>query len=218
MFITYIKEVVDRWRDAAKNKQFIAMLAVTAVAFIGLLVFISYFQIYIENRSGVAFEDPITSAIPAISLDTLTFVAIYLAHIVAVWLTLKNPRQFLTFLLGELLVYIFRVVAMYLMPLDAPYGTIVLYDPFLIWFGGGEIITKDLFFSGHTATTFMAFLITTNKKAKIFVFLMLILVVCGVLLQRVHYTVDVYAAFFFAFTAYKMAKYFVSKLLVLEKV
>ena len=59
----------------------------------------------------------------------------------------------------------------------------------------------------------MAFLVTTNKKVKTFIGLALIVIVIGMLFQRVHYTIDVYAAFFFAFTAYRLALWIKNKIM-----
>jgi membrane-associated phospholipid phosphatase len=82
---------------------------------------------------------------------------------------------------------------------------ILLNDPFVQFFGSGDVLTKDLFFSGHTATLFLLFLISEKKYLKIIFLLCTILVGIAVLLQHVHYTIDVLAAPFFAYASYKLA-------------
>ena len=165
----------------------------------------------IELRPGVSFNDPIMKYFSPISLDLPMFIALYLAHILAVYLAFKHPETFLHLAIGYFLVYFFRIFSISLIPLDPPIGTIILDDPILYWFGGGDI-TKDLFYSGHTSSTFMAFLITKNKKAKTFIGISLLIIVVGMLLQRVHYSIDVYAAFFFTFTAYRLALFIKNKI------
>jgi membrane-associated phospholipid phosphatase len=70
--------------------------------------------------------------------------------------------------------------------------------------GTGEILTKDLFFSGHTATLFLLFLIMEKRVIKIIFIASTILVGIAVMLQHVHYVVDVAVAPFFAYTSYKI--------------
>ena len=54
---------------------------------------------------------------------------------------------------------IFRTSAINLVPLEPPDTILLLNDPFVQLFGKGEILTKDLFFSGHTGTLFLLFLL-----------------------------------------------------------
>ena len=208
----YINTLKLRWKEATKNKKFVAVLTSMFVAFLMLMAFISQFHSQIELRPGFSFSDPLLGEIPPVALNALTFISIYLTHLIAILAALLKPENFLKLLGGYFLVYFFRVFALFLLPLDPPPGTIPLIDPILILFGGGEIITKDLFYSGHTSTTFMALLMTENKKLRGFLSIGLVITVCGVLFQRVHYTIDVYAALFFAYTAYRLSTIFVQKI------
>ena len=207
-----INLALRRWKFAFSDKKFrysfISFTLILAVQ----MAFIAEYQLFIETREGVVFTDPVLEKLPVYALDTVTFIAIYSAHLLAIIIALFRPEKVFQLVLGYLFVYFFRAISMYLIPLEPPIGIIPLHDPFLIWFGDGQIITKDLFYSGHTSTTFMIFLVTDNIKAKIFIFIALIFVIFGILLQRVHYTVDVYAAFFFSFTAYRLGLYIIKKL------
>jgi membrane-associated phospholipid phosphatase len=99
----------------------------------------------------------------------------------------------------------FRMLAMYSIPLDPPETIIPLIDPFVEFFGGGTTLEKDLFFSGHTSTMFLLFLTARQRVIrKIFLILTILVGLC-VLLQHVHYTVDVIIAPFVAFTSYRIA-------------
>lgn len=76
-----------------------------------------------------------------------------------------------------------------------------------IFYGGtGKFITKDLFFSGHTSIQFLIFLCFRNKIDKIVALAASVAVACLVLIQHVHYTVDVLAAFVFTYIIYRMGK------------
>ena len=106
------------------------------------------------------------------------------------------------------LMVIFRTIAMYLTPFAAPESSILLNDPFVQLFGEGKILTKDLFFSGHTGTLFLLFLLADNKKFKTVFLAATILVGLAVLLQHVHYSIDVFVAPFIAYGSYRIIKRF----------
>ena len=91
---------------------------------------------------------------------------------------------------------------MYLMPLEAPEKLIVLKDPFVEMFGSGESLTKDLFFSGHTATLFMLFLVVESKRLKYYFWQVQSLLEWQLVLQHVHYVIDVFAAPFFTYACF----------------
>lgn len=205
------KDVLQDWKIALKNKRFLFCLIAVVLLFAGQMTFVAYFQRQIELRNGLSFDDPVFKNFPVISFDIITFIALYTAHLLALVLAFKRSEIFLQLITGYFFVYFFRIISIYLLPLDPPVGTVILQDPFLYYFGGGDI-TKDLFYSGHTASTFMAFLVTKNRKAKMYIAFVLPLIVIGVLMQRVHYTIDVYAAFFFTFTAYRLSIFVKNKI------
>jgi membrane-associated phospholipid phosphatase len=93
---------------------------------------------------------------------------------------------------------------MYLLPLEPPAKMIILNDPFVEFFGTGQTLTKDLFFSGHTATLFILFLVSEKKVYKTIFLISTVAVAVAVLLQHVHYTIDVFAAVFFTYACYKL--------------
>ena len=205
---------IENWKTALNNKYFRYSFIAVIIIFFAQMSFVSCFQAQIELRNGIDFNDPIMQTFAPVDLDIPTFIAIYTAHLLALFFAFKKPETFFHFIIGYLFVYLFRIISIYLLPLDPPIDTIVLKDPILYWFGGGYI-TKDLFYSGHTASTFLAFLITNNKKAKIYIFIALLVIVAGTLFQKVHYTVDVYAAFFFSFTAYRLSLFIKNKIIFL---
>ncbi|MBK6536274.1 MAG: phosphatase PAP2 family protein [Ignavibacteria bacterium] len=103
---------------------------------------------------------------------------------------------------------LFRMTAMYLVPLDPPPGCIDLDDPVVFILGTGQKIIKDLFFSGHTSTAFMLFQIARNKFLKGYFLIATITVGSCVILQKAHYTIDVFAGLVFSYTSYQLVKSF----------
>jgi hypothetical protein len=92
-------------------------------------------------------------------------------------------------------------------PLNPPEGLIPLIDPISnLAYGRAEYITKDLFFSGHTSSQFLIFLCLTNKGDKMIALFSAILVGSMVLIQHVHYSIDVLAAPVFTYGCYWLGR------------
>jgi len=192
------------WKDFLSDKknkvEFVVSLILLALVLTGLARFVNF----VEYRPGVAFSDPVLDLFNPIDMTWLTFGLIYIALVIAVASLINNPRQLLFALQLYTLMAFVRIIAMFLLPLEPPEKMILLKDPFVEFFGSGQTLTKDLFFSGHTATLFILFLVSKNKIIKTLFLISTILVAIFVLLQHVHYTIDVFAAVFFTYACYKL--------------
>jgi hypothetical protein len=81
-------------------------------------------------------------------------------------------------------------------PLDPPIGYIPLRDPLLECFTeGGAVVSKDLFFSGHTASLAVTALMFRGQRFGKLLWAATFSVGLLVLVHHVHYTVDVLVAF-----------------------
>jgi len=172
--------------------------------FIVLLAFTQFLN-YVEVRDGFVFNDPILSCFPAVDVTWFTFATIYFSLIFAIYYFSKRPNLLLLALQAFGIMVLFRMAAMYLLPLNPPQTMIPLTDPFVEFFGTGKTLTRDLFFSGHTATLFLFFLVSPRGSVKTIFFILTIFVAASVLAQHVHYSIDVFAAPFFAYAAYRTA-------------
>jgi membrane-associated phospholipid phosphatase len=159
---------------------------------------------FAEARPGVVIPDPILNLYNPIDLTWLIFGLIYLCLIIGVVVLVKNPEKLLLAFQTYIAVIIVRIIAMYLVPFEAPEKLIVLKDPFVEMFGSGESLTKDLFFSGHTTTLFMLFLVVESKRLKYVFLISAVVVGVTIVLQHVHYIIDVFAAPFFTYTCYAL--------------
>jgi hypothetical protein len=186
--------------DKKKQKELIATLPFLAA----ILIFFPQFLQFAEARPGVVLPDPVLALFNPIDLTWLTFGLIYLSIVISVFSLAKKPERLLFAFQCYGLMVFFRLIVMYLLPLEAPAKLLPLNDPLVQLLGTGEVLTKDLFFSGHTATLFLLFLIIEKRVIKIIFLTSTILVGIAVLLQHVHYVVDVAVAPFFAYTSYKI--------------
>jgi len=196
------------WKEFLSNKknrnEFFFSLILLAITLTGLARFVNF----VENRSGSLLSDPILALFNPIDLTWITFGLIYISLVVAILTLLKNPQQFLFALQLYTFMAIVRIISMFLLPLEPPEKMILLKDPFVEFFGSGQTLTRDLFFSGHTATLLILFLVTEKKSIKIIFFVTTIVVAVCVLIQHVHYTIDVFAAVFFTYACYKLLLHF----------
>ncbi len=200
------------WKSSFADKKFRTELLVTAVFIVILFYYIPLFLNFIESRPGVVLPDPILVLFDPVDVTWLTFIIIYLSVIVGLISFAREPKQVLFAAQAYALLIIFRVGAMYLTPFAAPEKILPLDDPFVQSISSGTVLTKDLFFSGHTATLFLIFMIEKNKWLKsLFLFLTIAVAFC-VLIQQVHYSIDVFAAPFFAYGSYKLLKLIKQKL------
>ena len=191
------------WKDFFSNKKNRIELIVSLILLTMTLTGLANFVNYIEIRTGFILSDPILNLFNPIDLTWITFGLIYLSLIFVIVTLLKNPQRFLFALQLYTSMTVVRMIAMFLLPLEPPEKMILLKDPFVEFFGTGQTLTKDLFFSGHTATLFILFLVSEHKTIKIIFLVITIIVAFCVLLQHVHYTIDVFAAILFTYACYK---------------
>ena len=190
------------WKEAFKNRKFRIEFLITFFLLILILRTLASFLNFVETRDGVILNDPILNLYEPINLTWLIFGLIYVSLFTALYFFIKKPDLLLTALQSYILLIIFRIIAMYLLPLNPPEKMISLNDPFVEFFGTGRLLTKDLFFSGHTATLFLLFLLAEKKLLKSFFLISTIFVAVCVLLQHVHYPIDVFTAPFFAYCGF----------------
>ncbi|MCF8243289.1 MAG: sphingomyelin synthase family protein [Melioribacteraceae bacterium] len=190
--------------DKFNRRSFIAAILSLVVV---LFLFTNFLE-YVESRVGFRFTDPVLKLFSPVDLTWLTFILIYGSLVLAIIYLVERPAALMLALQTYSLMIIFRIAAMYSLPLDPPQKMIALNDPFVQFFGSGKILTKDLFFSGHTATLFILFLVSGHKYYRLTFLSAAVLVGFFVIVQHVHYTIDVIAAPFFAYCSYRIAVIF----------
>ncbi len=198
-----------------KWKEFIAQrkseIIFTVILLTLVLFILPKFLNFIELRDGVILPDPILKLYNPVNLTWLTFSLIYISLISAIIYFSTKPELLFTALQSYAVLIIFRMIVMFVTPFNPPADSIILNDPFVQLFGSGEILTKDLFFSGHTATLFLLYLMADKKYLKFTYLIFTITVGLAVLLQHVHYTIDVVAAPFFAYVSFSLVRIFKNK-------
>lgn len=204
------KQVTDKpdWQEAWRNPVFRRKFIVSAIALIIIILSLPSFFEYIEKREGTYLHDLVLQVIPAADVSIPTFLIIWTISGLVIVRMIQNPAFALLMLASFTLLCIARMVSITLVPLNPPDGLIRLNDPLtsLIYGGKDKFMTKDLFFSGHTSNMFLMCLCLTKKIDKYLALMATIAVGLLVLVQHVHYTIDVLAAFLFTYIIYRISK------------
>ena len=193
------------WADAWQDPRFRIRLVLTVPALVAVLALLARFLEFAEVRAGVVLPDPVLALLPPQNLTWFTCSLIYLGIFIGVLRLARQPRALVVALQAYVILVLFRIAAMGVTPLEAPPGMIPLDDPLVRLFGPGKLLTKDLFFSGHTSTLFLLFLAVPGRRSKVLFLVSTLAVGIGVLWQHVHYTIDVLVAPLFAYASYRIA-------------
>ena len=208
MLKSYILPLLERWRGAFYTSGYAIKLLITVAIFVlGALQFPTYFK-NIQKRQCVDLNDFVLNNIPSLDVSLAIFTIIYGLLTYMLLRILKYPDLFLLFSLTFVIETVFRMTTIYLFPLNPPVNLVILHDTFaeLLIYGDTEPITKDLFFSGHTATMVMIWLFVRRPIEKIVAGIATFILAFLLLIQHVHYTVDVLGALFFTYLSYLIAR------------
>lgn len=172
------------------------------VIVIPLLSFFPYFFQSIERRHGIILNDPVLRLLTPHNVSVPLFIIIWALSLLALVRAAQHPRMFLTFLWAFIPLSLFRMLTITLVPLDPPVGLVGLVDPLSNFFYGPKFVTHDLFFSGHTSTVFLLYLCLPGKADKKLALAVTLSVAVLLLVQHVHYTLDVLGGFLFGWISW----------------
>lgn len=196
------------WKEAIADKFFKTRFRIGLIIWIALLFAFPIFFDYVESRNGIVLNDFIINSLPAYDVSILTFLIIWSMFLLFLYRAIHEPQLLLLFLWGFIFLSLSRFLTIYLLPLNPPEQLIALRDPITNIFYGKthNFITKDLFYSGHTSTQFLMFLCFKKKSDKNLALISTAIVGLLVLIQHVHYSIDVFFAPLFTYFIYLISK------------
>jgi hypothetical protein len=201
------------WKTALKYSSYKMLLIVGLLLVICTLAGLPSFFDRVEARNGVVLNDFVLQWLPPINLSVEVFIVIWSMALLMAIQGLRNPYTTALFIWSFLILTLSRIVTISLVPLNPPIRLIILKDPLSNTFYRGTFITKDLFYSGHTSTMFLMFLCLQKRQHKIFALCATIAIGIMVLIQHVHYTIDVIAAPPMTYLVFITARFIVRKTL-----
>lgn len=197
--------IKSNWVKAWESRKFRQQLFTGLALLVIILALLPALFNKIEARAGVVLNDWLLNFIPPHDVSIYIFLIIWACSILMIIRAARSPEIFIVLLWAYVFLLASRIISISLVPLDPPSGIIELKDPLTNLFYGNRFISKDLFYSGHTATVFLFFLCLKKKGDKIFVFACIFLLMALLLIQHVHYTVDILCAPLFALIWYTLA-------------
>ncbi|HTB06683.1 MAG TPA: phosphatase PAP2-related protein [Bacteroidia bacterium] len=196
-----------KWSGKWQNKSFRLFLTSGIILTVGVLICTYHFFAYIESvPDGVVLNDWLLSRIPSIDVSAPIVCTITSVIVLFLVRSVTNPEMFVTFLIAFLFLFISRIITIDITRFKPPVGLIELKDPIAGIVYKSKFIKRDLFFSGHTAVLFLFFLCARRKIDKIYMLCAVLIVAPLLLVQHVHYTIDVLCAPLFSTCCYWFSK------------
>jgi hypothetical protein len=199
------------YKIAWKIKSFRLKFWIGILVLAAILTAFPFFFNSIEARNGFVFNDFILQRIPPRNVSAAVFFLIWSTCLLLVIRIFRDPMMLLLVLWAYNGVTLVRMACIGLLSLNPPTGLIPLADPITNQFYGKHYITHDLFFSGHTTTVFLIFLCLRKKSDRMYAFFASVLLGILLLVQHVHYTIDVLAAPVFTYAVYRLALVFTKR-------
>lgn len=195
------------WKNVRSDRQLLVRFAVATIGLAVALVAYTQFLTRIEQRQGVAFLDPLHVLFAPVDLTWVTFSMVYGAVLGAGIVLLREPLALLWAMQAYTMHALLRMMMMWALPLDPPVTMIPLIDPVVSAVtSGGAPLTRDLFYSGHVGTLVVLSMVVPQRWARRALAILTTLVGIAVILQHVHYTVDVLVAPFVATIAARITR------------
>jgi hypothetical protein len=207
---TYRRQIKAAWQHAWTFRSFRIQSLITLAVVISFSVIFNRFFDFVESRRGTLLSDYILEILPSHNVSWIVFFFLYSGIFFGVYYHLIHPKTILIAFQTYVLVTLLRICTITIWPLEPPVGYVPLREPFVQLFtSGGKIISKDLFFSGHMSTILSLFFSSHRKFIRTFLLFCSFMIGIMVLVQHVHYTIDV----LFAIPATYVVYYFCKKFL-----
>ncbi len=201
--------VVSKNKVLFSNKQYLASIVVGIFLLLASLI-VNYFAgTYATRTASNSVTDLLLDNLPVFDVDAF-FVYGIIALFVFIGVIIWRKPEHLPFVIKSIALFVFVrsifVTFTHLGPV--PNGIVLPSDNPIRWFSFGG----DLFFSGHVGLPFLMALIFWEEKFIRYIFLA-VSVIFGVvvLLGHLHYSIDVFAAFFIVYGIINLAKKFFAK-------
>ncbi|WP_295719571.1 phosphatase PAP2-related protein [Mucilaginibacter sp.] len=194
------------WQNAFDTSLKRVKLIIGTMLIVAIINIMPSFFRSIEQRNGVVLNDWVLAHLPAVDVSVPIFAIIWGMGILMMVRALYKPAIGMTYLWTLIFVCIARFLTLSFVKLDPPIGLIPLVDPLTGYFYGHAAITKDLFFSGHTASLVLIYLHLERKNDKRIALAAMLIVMMLLLVQHIHYTMDILAAPVIVYCCYRFTR------------
>jgi hypothetical protein len=182
-----------------------------SLALVVVATYLDYYSgVYVSSTGGVDVPDLILDHVHPVNLEPV-FIYGYLGIILALF---SYPLVFHIRMLHSViaqfsLLVMLRSVFMIFTHLETPPDAIAVHFP---WIFAKLSFENDMFFSGHTAIPFLGFLLFRSSPIGYLFLLGSLVMGTTVLAMHLHYSIDVFSAFFITYCSYRMGNAVISRL------
>lgn len=207
MLKTFYLKTVHQWKILLRDRAYFVSFLIGWVLLIGGNFINILASAYKDTASYLSVGDPLLGEIPTYDLSYIYIWGFYLTvFLLTAYVLLLRPEiaPFSLKTFGILLAV--RAGFVLLINIGPPIGFLYGDTP---WDQIGTFdqmfFKNDLFFSGHTAVPFLGFLLFKGSKFRWVMFAISLIMGATVLLMHVHYSIDVFAAFFITHGIYSLS-------------
>jgi hypothetical protein len=202
----------DNWAQTWNSRYRRYQMIMGLVIMLAIIFTLPFFYARIQKRQGVVLNDWLLARIPPHDVSVAIFALIWGMVVLIVIRAIYNPSIYITYCWTLIFVCLVRFVTLSVVALDPPQGLVPLLDPLgSVFYGHNAAVTKDLFFSGHTTTMVLIYLCLDKRTDKIIAFIAAFAVACLLLVQHIHYTIDVLAAPVVVYPCYRFTRYLLDR-------
>lgn len=204
-----MKRIIQKHKLHWSQKAF-TISAVLSIVLLLTSLLVNYFaNVYVQNSANGYVADIILDNIPVINVGYVFYEGFALLWVGVIFLLLWEPKNIPFVVKSIALFIVIRSLFITLTHLGLPpIHSYMSPDSSFRYISSGN----DMFFSSHTGLPFlMALIFWKNKKLKIIFISASVLFAICVLLGHLHYSIDVFAAFFITYSIFEMAKKFFAK-------
>ncbi len=200
-----MKELLRKHKASWANKEYFVSAMTGLLCLFASLVFNYFTNSYAATKQSNFVSDIILDNIPVLNVQFLvTYGAIFFIFFV-VALIAEEPRRLPFIVKSVALFVVIRAVFITLTHIAPSPDVIALGDSELLKMIGMNY-TSDLFFSGHAGIPFLlALTFWDSKKLRISFIIISIILAASVLLGHLHYSIDVFAAYFITHTIFTIS-------------
>jgi hypothetical protein len=205
-----MKKIIAKHRAYWSDKALLSAVFIGALFLVASLLFNHAASVYVDHSSGTYVQDIILDNLPVMNVDDILNEGVLIYSAFMIFLVIIKPKK-IPFVLKSVALFIFiRAIFTTLTHMGpAPNQTYLDPDDLLARLSAG----RDFFFSGHTGMPFLLALIFWKEDKFVCIVSLVASIVFGasVLLGHLHYSIDVFAAFFITYTIYHLAQKFFAK-------
>lgn len=198
--------VVKAWRQILRDRGYLGSLLLSICLLLASFVINYYSGIYATEEVSNPVTDILLSNIPVFDVDDAFVYGGILMAITILLLCLRYPRR-MPFVAKTIAVfYVVRSISVSLTHIAPFPGHVTVEVVGLMRFFNFD---GQLFFSGHTGLPFLIALIFWHNRRLRYLFLAFSLSFATiVLLGHLHYSIDVFAAFFITYGIFRLSEVF----------